>query len=282
MKQFNRPYFFLFIFFHCAFGQTNFEVAFRLDFSSAERLIELCEGRLRNVKSVSELKGNQLAAATSALLARKQNAWNDFDRELELVRDNFRSENDIFGLQITKNNVPQIKALLAECKKRQLDRKITSTVSAFFPSNEKISAVLPVYFVAFGNENAAAFVRRVIWIENYPVFVGDNQGNAVIVVNLSRLVQVSSKTEIQFVELQSTLAHEAFHAVFSEFQQTSPYWKRVNQKNNFAHQLAALSQNEGIAYYISMQQDLGGETPPQYWFNETANAMKSLKRSEFR
>ena len=276
MKNIIFTFFFTIIYFPSLFGQSNFDVTLRLDFTSAERLIELCEGRLRNVKSVSELKGNQLAAATSALLARKQKAWNEFDRELELIRDNFRSDNDIFGLQTTKNNLAQIKALLAECKKRQLDKKITSTIEAFFPISEKINAVLPVYFVAFGNENAAAFVRRVMWIDNYPVFVGDNQGNAVIVVNLSRLMQYHPKTEIQFIELQSTLAHEAFHAVFSEYQQTSAYWKRVNEKNNFAHQLAALSQNEGIAYYISMQQDIGGEIPAQYWFNETMNAMKSL------
>ena len=69
-------------------SQTNpgFEVNLRVDYSSAEQLIDLCEGKLFSVNAVAESRGSQLAAATSALLARKQVSSETFRRELELVR----------------------------------------------------------------------------------------------------------------------------------------------------------------------------------------------------
>jgi hypothetical protein len=45
---------------------------------------------------------------------------------------------------------------------------------------------------------------------------------------------------------------------------------------NIAEQLLDLAQNEGIAYYISMQTHIGGGIPSRQWFNATNNAMEKL------
>ncbi|MEW5799894.1 MAG: DUF5700 domain-containing putative Zn-dependent protease [Bacteroidota bacterium] len=235
----------------------NFNVTLRLDYSSIDALIELSEGRIANVNRVAELRGNQIAAATSALLARQQYSSADFARELERFRNGSITSNDIFGLNATAAHLQKIKLLLLETKKRQLDRKIVATLESFFPQNARITASIPVYFVAHGNENAAAFVRSVAWVNNTPRFVGEGKGELTIVVNLTRSAQYIQEVQLQFVDMMSTLAHETFHAVFGIYQNSSPMWQQLHRQYEPYWTLAELVQNEGIAYLISAQQRTG-------------------------
>ena len=213
---------FLFVSFLSAQSNPNFNVSLRLDFSSIDALIELSEGRIVNVDRVAELHGNQIAAATSALLARRPYSSQNFSRELDRFRNGSSSSDDVYGLNSTLKYLQQIKALLLETKKRQLDRKIIATIDPFFPQRARITASIPVYFVALGNENAAAFVRRVQWRGSTPMFVGEGEGELTIVVNLTRSVQYIQEIQLQFVDMMSTLAHETFHAVFGIYQNNSP------------------------------------------------------------
>ena len=246
-----------------AFGQQdNFNVTLRLDFSSVDALVELSEGTIANVNRVAELKGNQIAAATSALLAREPYSTQTFARELERFRNGASLSNDMFGLSSSSVYRQQIKILSQDAKRRNLDRKVLATIAPFFPQDIRINAVIPVYFVALGNENAAAFVRSVLWKDNIPYFVGEGEGELTIVVNLTRSVQYIHDVQIQFVDMLSTLAHETFHAVFGIYQQSSPVWKASQFKQEPYWTLAELSQNEGFAYLISLQQRNGGQMPP--------------------
>ncbi len=254
------------------------DIFLRLDFSSAEQLIELSEGKTNNINRFTELKGTQIAAATSVLLARENFFSAVFKEHLELFYNNSYIQKDIFGLTQTRTLLPHIKALLSEIKKRSVDKRVLATLSAFFPSDAKISGTIPVYFVAMGNENATAFVRRVVWKDGTPIFVGHDEGETIIVVNLAKIVQYNAKTEIHFIETLSTLAHECFHALFSMYQQNSPQWKTAREHSTPTSVLTELVQNEGIAYYISLQQQLGGETPPTQWFTETTQALQTLQK----
>ena len=270
----------IFLFPLCLYSQSNpnFNVNLQVDYSSADQIIDICEGRLHNVNGFADLRGSQLAATTSILLARKQFPPDAFQHELELLRDNFRSSDDIFGLEPTRAHLAEIKALLAEVKKGELDRRVIATVEQFFPSDARIFTTLSVYVVAFGNENAAAFVRRVVWQGNTPVFVGENEGEPVIVVNLDRLIGNNEPTNVQFIETLSTLAHETFHAVFAVYQSSSPVWREINSRKGTFWSLAELVQNEGIAYRISFQEQTGSSLPP-YIFNEAKNAVLLLNNA---
>lgn len=250
-------------FVHISRAQDRFNVTLRLDFSSVDALIELSEGRIANIDRVAELRGNQIAAATSALLARERYSTKSFARELDRFRNGSSLANDIYGLSSASVYLQQIKALTQESKRRNLDRRVLSTIAPFFPPNARIDAVIPVYFVALGNENAAAFVRSVAWRDNVPYFVRDGEGELTIVVNLTRSVQYLRDVQIQFVDMLSTLAHESFHAVFGIYQQTSPAWRMLNARPEPAWTLAELAQNEGIAYLISLQQRSGGQLSPE-------------------
>ncbi len=253
----------------------NFNVNLQIDYSSAEQIIELCKGRLHNLDAVADLRGSQLAAATSMLLARKALPAETFRHELELLRDNFRSQDDIYGFGPTRARIAEIEALLDESKRRELDRRVLATIEQFFPADSRISASLSVYIVAFGHENASAFVRRVVWQGNTPMFVGEGEGEPVIVVNLQRLVGNNVPTAIQFIQTLSTLAHETFHAVFEVYQSSSPVWRAINARRSAFWSLAELVQNEGIAYRISFQQQTGGSLPP-YIFNQARDAVRQL------
>lgn len=246
----------------------NFNVTLRLDFSSVDALIELREGKIADANRVAELRGNQIAAATSALLARLNNevgqnrqpySPTEFVRELERLSNGAVTSTDMFGLSATLKYLQQIKILLQETKKRQLDRRVVATIEAFFPQNAHITASIPVYFVAMGNENAAAFVRRVAWENNLPRFVGEGEGELTIVVNLARSVQYIQEVQLQFVDMMSTLAHETFHAVFGIYQSSSPVWRQQQLQYAPYWRLAELVQNEGIAYLISLQQRSGAQ-----------------------
>lgn len=246
----------------CAISQSpGFNVTLRLDFTSVDALIELSEGRISNVRRAADLKGNRIAAATSALLARRAFSAEHFAVDLERFRSGSVPSDDIYGLRTTITYLPQIKELLQETKKRQLDRRVIATIEQFFPASTSLNTIIPVYFVALGNENAAAFVRRIAWDGNTPRFVGNNEGELTIVVNLTRSVQYVREVQIQFIDMMSTLAHETFHAAFGVYQSSSPVWRQMH--SHFAPEwtMAELVQNEGIAYLISAQQRTGAQLP---------------------
>jgi hypothetical protein len=238
-------------------------VTLRLDFASAEKIIDVAEGSEGNVQRVADLPGNAIAAATSMVLARRQVPPEAFISALEALRARYKTSDDLFGLWETQTHLDALKGLLAECKRRPLDRRVVGTISQYFPAEARISVSIPVYFVAMGHENAAAYVRRVAWQGRTPIFVGDDQGEAAIVVDLVRSVEHSGDLQTQFISMLSTLAHEAFHAVFSAYQANSPAWQQIHADENYSDALGELVQNEGIAYYLSMQEQLGGTFPPQ-------------------
>jgi hypothetical protein len=254
----------------------NFNVSLSIDYASAESMILMCDRQMHNAREVALQPGNQIAAATSLLLARTDQPFEHFVDELELLRDNFRSRDDIYGLEQTRASLAKVKALLAEMKKRSIDRRVIATIESFFPLTSRITKTIPVYVVAMGHENAAAFVRRVRWVNNHPVFTGDAQGEPVIVLNLVRMVQYVPTVDAQLIETLSTLAHESFHAVFSAYQETSPVWNTLRRSRSASRALAELVQNEGIAYYISMQQQGYLASPPHEWFRQTGNAVQAL------
>jgi hypothetical protein len=263
-------------FFGKAQSNPNFDVSLRIDYSSAEEMLNFFERQTFNSQRVADLRGNQIAAGTSVMLARTGRPPGDFVHELEFVRDNYTTNGDIYGLKSTQSHVDQLKKLLDETRKRQLDRRVVATIASYFPSDARVSVDIPVYVVCMGNEKAAAFVRRIVWQNDRPMFVGSNEGEEVIVLNLARMLGSGQKVDQQFIQVLSTLAHESFHAVFGTYQEGSTVWKEIRLRKDPIWRLAELVQNEGIAYYLSLQLQIGGRTPPDPWFEATGNAIKSF------
>ena len=254
---------------------SNFDFSLGLDYTAAEQTLDYFDHMTGNTKYVAELRGNRLAAATSVMLARTEKSNDDFCQQLELARNNTKFESDVYGFSPAENHIPEIRKLLNEIKRRQLDHRIVATVASFFSEEAKISTRFSVYFVVIGNERAAAFVRHVIWNYDIPTFVGEDQGEPIIVVNLARIVEGPNNVNAQFIELLSTTAHECFHAVFSVLKKSLP---DSTKPKNVTDQLLDVVQNEGVAYYLSMETHIENRTPSRQWFDATAQAVKELNR----
>lgn len=240
-------------------AQEHFNVSLRLDFASVDALLEFSEGRIANVNRVASLRGNQIAAATSALLAREAYSKERFAQELERFRNGATASRDMFGLTSAMRFRNEIRTLSQEAKKRALERRVMATIAPFFPEKIRLNATIPVYFVAMGNENAAAFVRSIVWRDDVPYFVGEGEGELTIVMNLTRSVEYIRDVQVQFIDMMSTLAHESFHVVFGLYQQQQPVWQQIAARPEPHWVLAELVQNEGIAYLISLQQRNGAQ-----------------------
>ncbi|MGD1043795.1 MAG: DUF5700 domain-containing putative Zn-dependent protease [Bacteroidota bacterium] len=259
----------------CSQTNPNIDFSLGVDYSAAEQVLDYFDYRTGNTKYVAELRGNQLAAATSVMLARTEKTDDDFRQQLELARNNTRFESDVYGFSPAKNHIPELRKLLLEIKRRQLDRRIVATIASFFPEQAKISTRFSVYFVVIGNERASAFMRHVIWNYDVPTFVSEEKGEPIIVVNLARIIEGPNNVEAQFIEVLSTTAHECFHAAFSVLQKSLP---DSTKAKNVAEQLLEVVQNEGIAYYLSLQTHIGDRTPSRQWFDATARAVEMLNR----
>jgi hypothetical protein len=255
---------------------TNFDVSFIVDYSAAEQMVDYFDWRGSNSEAVAALPGNRLAAATSVLLARTNRSEDDFLQSLKNVHNGSQFDNDIYGLLPVKRHIGELRKLLDEAKKHRLDSRVVATLAGYFPINTKISASFHVYVVVMGNDKAEAVVRRVVWHGKDPEFVGENEGEPVIIVNLTRVLETEPDVQGQYLELLSTLAHECFHAVYSVLKESLP---DSTKPHTPAESLLDIVQNEGVAYYLSMEVHRVGRPLSQSWFMETAQALETLNKS---
>jgi hypothetical protein len=262
-----------------AFGQTGFEVQLRLDFSSAEAAVDLYAGRSGNPATIAQMRGSQIALATTGLLDGKHLSTDDLIASLEGAKFNNLTGDDVFHMRDARQRAPAIRAIIDQCKRHNFSQKVVSTVEQLFPDDVRIKATMPVYFVAFGHNNIDAYVRRVVWNGNTPVFVGEGEGELSIVVNLSKAATYQGPVEEQFIELLTVVAHEVFHVAFGLHQDASPTWQRYFAAHRgYFDDLLELTQNEGIAYYLNLVQHYRGILPYE-WVQQLPGSIQQFNRS---
>jgi hypothetical protein len=239
--------------------ESEFNLVLSINTESAERTVELYQGLSGRPQTIAELPGSRIALATTALLAGRPLDQQVLARALEAAKYNQDLGDDVFKMKDARANAGAIKELLEEMKKRNFAQKVVSTVEQLFPSDTRISGMFPIYVVAFGHQNIDAFVRRAVWNGATPVFVGENQGTLTIVVNLAKAVSYGRDVDERFYGLMSVVAHEVFHAAFGLYRDRSPQWLQFAATHRtWFDQLLDLTQNEGIAYYLSLIQRTRG------------------------
>ncbi|MBS4029154.1 MAG: hypothetical protein KGZ58_11045 [Ignavibacteriales bacterium] len=258
------------------YSQTNpnFNVYLDVNYRSAEAMFDVLERRFGNAEELAAMRGNQIALATSLMI---ENRWESgvesFRDHLQKIKSGVEIENDVFQFQRARDSVAAMKEVLRELQRRNFQRRVTATVEQLFPSSTKINVQIPVYVVAFGTEKVDAFVRRIVWENDIPHFVGEGEGELTIVINLSRVVELEDNLDSRFLSILSTVAHEVFHVAFGDYQDHSKQWQRFRKKNTApVFQLLELVQNEGIAYYFSLEQRGRGYLPHD-WNERTQTAM---------
>jgi hypothetical protein len=234
---------------------SNFNVQLIIDYRAATQSVELFRDQYVNTRGLAELRGNRIAAATTATIDNRHTRGGDITDYLDSLRYHQIIRNDIYHLEEARANVAAIDELLQEMQHRNFSMRVAATVEQIFPADATIDVSILVYVVALGHENVDAYVRRIIWHDNIPQFVGEDAGELTIVVNLAHVVSYGPDVESRFKSILGVVAHEVFHAAFSSFKERSPIWQSFYKNHNAPiDALLDLIQNEGIAYYLSFEQ----------------------------
>jgi hypothetical protein len=252
------------------------DIRLTLDFSSAEQTLELYEGRSGSVRETAALPGSRLALAATALLSGHFLEPADLERALDDARFGTPQDPDVFSMDDARRKTPALRDLLGEIRRRNVGRRVAVTVAQMFPSGARVRTTVPVYVVAFGPQTIDAFVQRVVWREGMPVF--SDTGELTIVLNLARAVGYGTTTEQRLLGTLSTVAHEVFHAAFEVYQDSSDVWRAFHAGHRgYAARLLELTQNEGIAHYLSFEQRGGYE--PSDWDTRVRSSMEEFNGS---
>lgn len=257
----------------------KFNVNLMIDYSSAEQSIQLFEDQRVSTGTLAELRGNLIAASTTGLIADRGGISTLLQSYLDSLKYHEIIRDDVYHLEEARKNVVDIKQLLDEIKKRNFNRRVVATIEQIFPQDADVSVNIPMYVVALGHENVDAYVRRIIWHGDTPQFTGENEGELTIVINLSHAVRYAPDLEQRFVSLLTVVAHEAFHAAFGAYKDRSRTWKRYYKEHRRPFdELVDLTQNEGIAYYLSLEQQGRGYLPRD-WDTRTREVFATFNRS---
>ncbi len=262
-------------------SQTNpqFNVRLSINYESADRSIGLFEGLSGSGRDIVPLRGSRIALATTGDLARRRLTEEQLAKSLDDIKFGQVDADDVFRVKESRKNVAAMKELLANIRRRNFAQRVASTVEQLFPADAKVSTTIPLYFVAFGHQNLDAYVRRVIWENDIPIFVGEGEGELTIVVNLAKAIYYGRTVDERFIGLLSVVAHEVFHAALGVYKDSSPQWKdyyRTHQ--SYVDQLLDLTQNEGIAHYLTFGQRTGGNLPPD-WDEKISQSFAEFCRS---
>ncbi|MBK7259080.1 MAG: hypothetical protein IPI01_15025 [Ignavibacteriae bacterium] len=240
----------------------QFNLFLDLNYTSAEKTVELYEGLSGRPSDIAALRGSQLSLAVTAMLAQKHLTTGHLEQSLEAAKFNQSDGDDDFRMRPARAAVRQIRELLDAVRRRNFGQRVISTVEQLFPADARVNARIPMYFVAFGHQNIDAFVVRINWEGDVPHPAADNEGEPVIVVNLARAVNYGTSVDECFVGLLSVVAHEVFHAAFEVYKRGSPFWQSYYAVDLPPFdELLDLAHNEGVAYYLSLIQRTGGRLP---------------------
>lgn len=255
------------------FSQSEFNINLILDYSSAEQYISLCDDQPINTQQLAALRGNKIAASTTGLISNQNNVTNNLVKYLDSLKYHQKIVNDVYRLEETRANISKIKELFEVMQNRNFSRRVSATVEQIFPNDANITVDIPVYVVAIGHKNVDAYVRRIIWHGDIPEFVGENMGELTIILNLSQAINYGNNTDDRFINLLGVVAHEVFHSAFGKLKESSPVWQKYySQFHSPVDALLALTHNEGIAYYLSLEQQSNGYLPRD-WKEKTDNAL---------
>lgn len=256
-----------------------FNIMLVTDYTAAEETIGLLQDEYVDTDKLAKLPGNRVAASTTGLIAGNAGTPAQLHSYLDSLRDHQIIRKDIFRLEEARTNVAAISDIVNALRKRNFSRKVIATVAQVFPPDANLTASIPVYVVALGHENADAYVRRIIWEGDTPRFTGEDEGELTIIINVAAAAAHPGTTEDRILSILMTVAHEVFHAAFALYKDSSPLWRRYNA----AHQgplydLISLVQNEGIAYYLSLEERIGRALPLD-WHERMTESFRIFNRN---
>jgi hypothetical protein len=253
-----------------------FNISLSVDYEAAEQTLLLLRDEYVSTSRLAGLRGNRIAASTTELIEGDGGAGALLQSYLDSLQAHQIIRDDVYRLEEARKNAGAIAGLLDGLRRRNFNRAVVATVEQIFPRDVGVAAVIPVYVVALGHENADAYVRRVAWEGDVPSFAGEGEGEPTIIVNLSAGAAYPGDTDEKISQMLVTVAHEVFHAAFGLYKDASPSWKKYAASHTSpADYLLDLVQNEGIAYYLSLEQR-SGDRLPRDWAGRMEEAFRTF------
>jgi len=273
--------FWIIVFVTTSSAQTNphFNADLHLDYRSLDQTLRLLNDEPASTGLLAQLRGNRIAAATTGLIANRDSAAILLRDYLDSLKYHQIIQDDIYHLEDARHDVAAISELYREMERTNFNRKVIATVEQIFPQDADVSILIPVYVVSIGHENVDAFVRRIVWHDDTPEFVGDNEGELTIVINLAHAVHYGTNLRDRYLSLLGVVAHEVFHAAFGNYKDHSAFWKQYYDTHHRPiDALIDLTQNEGIAYYLSIDQRGHGYVPRD-WYPHARDLFRIFNRN---
>ncbi len=251
--------------------ESRFHLFLNVSTQSADETVQIYRGLMGDPGQVASLRGSRLALATTAMLVHRNLDPAALEKSLQSAKFNQDLGDDVFMMKKARRDASAIGDLLDAIRRRGFAQRVVSTVEQLFPPETRIDATVPVYFVAFGPRYIDAYVVRAVWTGSVPTLVGEGQGEPTIVVNLARSVESGGTVDEQFVGMMSDVAHEVFHAAFAVYKDTSPFWRMYNATHRAPLDgLLDITQNEGIAYYLTLIERARGKLSVDWLSNVQA------------
>jgi len=169
-------------------------------FISADQLVGLYDGTEGQAHRVGELRGNRIAAATSLVLARRSTSPELIRQSTRIIPRLTFPTLMIFS-DLRKRKIESPKS--GRCLRNQtpaVDRRC-SLPSVSFSPKMPVSPLPSRLLVAFGKRECVCICAKSVVEGDTPMFVGDEEGAPVIVVNLTRSAQTSGDLQSRFVEV---------------------------------------------------------------------------------
>ncbi len=252
----------------CASAQTNphFNVNLQLDYTALKGTLDLLGDEPVSTQMLAGLRGNRIAASTTGFIANRDSVVDLLQSYLDSLKFHQIIKDDLYHLEAARRDMAAMKDLYLEMERTNFNRRVVATVEQIFPEDVGVSVIIPVYVVALGHDNVDAFVRRIVWHGDTPEYVGEREGELTIVINLAHAVRYGSTLQERYLSLLGVVAHEVFHAAFGNYKDHSPFWRQYEDTHRRPiDALVDITQNEGIAYYLSIDQRGHGYVPPDWY-----------------
>lgn len=201
----------------------------------------------------------------------------NFEKDLRLFKDSLEKYKSIYRLNLAYQEKENTQKLLNKIKVSRFDTLVIDRAVQYFPDDFKIKTSADIYYVLTGWKWGDAYVRKIENVKGkYKI---TNQGKPTLIFNLSLFAKLYGKTtDEQFQTLSDIMSHELFHFAFKNYQKNSPNYQIISDSDYF-NKLLEIVQDEGIAHYIDMQNNLRTNfSKYQEYQNENFNNLnKALK-----
>lgn len=197
-----------------------------------------------NTANIANLPGNQIM---NHILSKQEKNIPEFNTILKAFNCNDSITSSPYLLNEAYKKQLEITELLNQIKKSDFSESVYKRAVKYFPDNYIPLRDYEVFFTAVGWQWGDAMSFNYNFTDDK--YIVSDTGIPAIIFNLSLVVKTyGNALPEQIKTMKNVMAHELFHAVFSDY--TKAHWNQQKEPS-FNDELFYLMLNEGLAHYIA-------------------------------